>query len=202
MGRNNKLTYIKKIETRFDHHIMCACAICLLFIPSKLLKMSLYHKYKSSPNIYDNSYCTTLNLPTSPDRKSLYSSIQDDHFIDRNSGKPLYISGYYLCGSDEYAIINRAVIPFFNPQSGDLRLLSKPFIMNTNTFKQVSVQDLIDLNIITSEYAHKIQSFIDTTHINYQECPEVQLHGGLPSYISFLKNMYDHIVSVANTCPY
>ena len=158
-----------------------------------------YNKNSDTPvRLYDSSYCTSLLVPISPDGIHLYSSTDDDHFINRYGGKRLRISGLYLPATEKYAVIDMATINLFHHDGHDLRLLSRPFIIDVDSFQEISLQHLIDEGIVSPSNESRIQDALDKVNTYYDERPEVDEHGGLPSYLRFLRDTYNHIISLTN----
>ncbi len=167
--------------------------------PPQAPKMSLYKRFKPKTTnlvrIYDNSYCSSLKIPISKDNSSFYASTEDDGFITRYGGRSLSLSGCYLPGSEEYAVIESASILLFYTGGMDLNLLSKPFIINTTTFKEYSLEELQKSGIVNVEQIELIQKTLNKSKSRFEKRREIENKGGLAQYITFLRGMQQHIMS-------
>lgn len=152
--------------------------------------------------VYDNSYCTSLLLPASQDKTTLYTSCDDDSFIHRRGGESLVLSGYYLPDNEEYALIDSASINLFYDNGWSMKLLERPFIINTSTFKEYTVKELLKNKVLSEAKMAEVEKALNARKVIYGKREEIESKGGLAKYVSFLREMQDHIKEVAKSSPY
>ena len=162
---------------------------------------SLYKKVKPSTSslvrAYDNSYFTSILIPVSKDRSKLYTSEADDSFIDIYGGMSISISGYYLAGTEEYAVIDYVTLPLFFADGEHLNLLASPFIMHTVSFKEYNVDELLKSGVLSESNVGKVKEVLGKKRKQYKIRPEVESKGGVSYYVTYLRSMQEHIKSKA-----
>jgi hypothetical protein len=129
----------------------------------------------------------------------LYSSKNDDAYINTRGGVPLYISGTCIRNS-HYAVIDSASCLFFNQDSSSLQLLTHPYIMNTKTFEPITLDNLIRKGVVTDkDYIFKLQDALNHTkwYSKEKEYRTISAYGGLGEYILLLHGFQTHIKEVA-----
>lgn len=144
-------------------------------------------------------FSTGLYMGLENSKLRFYTGEEDDE-IGFHGGKFLSINGVFLNGSNRYALIEYACVPIYFADGGHrLNILTTPYVMDTKTFKPVSMETLRREGL--TGQVNRAHGYSAPTPQTLQDMKETSMEAALPlptgEYIAFLFAQQKHIKECA-----